>query len=63
MKKFTIVKTIPSTITEIYEVVANSSAEAIALVNDGEGFETSWVQNHNDDQELRVENESDGFMR
>ena len=63
MKKFTIVKTIPSTITEIYEVVANNLDEAIGLVHDGEGFVTSWTVNHNDDQELRVENQEDGFMR
>ena len=63
MKKFTIVKTIPSTTTEIYEVVANDLDEAMGLVDNGNGFSTSWTETHNGRERLRVENEEDGFMR
>jgi hypothetical protein len=63
MKKFTIVKTIPSTTTEIYEVVANDLDEAMGLVDNGNGFSTSWTETHNSQERLRVENEEDGFMR
>jgi hypothetical protein len=63
MTKFTIVKSIPATITEIYEVVANNLDEAYALVNNGDGFESSWTETHNSQEAPRVENQEDGFMR
>ena len=63
MTKFTIVKTIPATVTEIYEVVANDLDEAQALVDNGTGFVDSWTETHNSQERLRVENQEDGFMR
>jgi hypothetical protein len=58
MTKFTIVRR--KLVEEIYEVVAESSLEALKLAKQGEGLNESFIVNPGS---FRIENLSPGFER
>jgi hypothetical protein len=58
MTKFTIVRR--KLVEEIYEVVAESSLEALKLAKQGEGLNESFIVNPGS---FRIENLSPGFDR
>ena len=58
MTKFTIVRR--KLVEEIYEVVAESSLEALTLAKQGEGLNESFIVNPGS---FRIENLSPGFER
>jgi hypothetical protein len=58
MTKFTIVRR--KLVEEIYEVVAESSLEALTLAKQGEGLNESFIVNPGS---FRIENSEPGFDR
>jgi hypothetical protein len=58
MTKFTIVRR--KLVEEIYEIVAESSLEALKLAKQGEGLNESFIVNPGS---FRIENLSPGFER
>jgi hypothetical protein len=58
MTKFTIVRR--KLVEEIYEIVAESSLEALTLAKQGEGLNESFIVNPGS---FRIENLSPGFER
>lgn len=54
MKKFKFEERIPAVVVQYYEVEAETEEEALAMVQDGKGFQESYTETMDDDSEFEL---------